>query len=64
MCAILLNVFGGFIIGLLLSKAFLPVVPLLLPMSIAVFFQGMYQPYNLFLGGEAVRKMAQEYLNN
>ena len=63
MCAILLNVFGGFIIGLLLSKAFLPVVPLLLPMSIAVFFQGMYQPYNLFLGAN-VRKIEQEYLNN
>ncbi|MGB7808534.1 lipopolysaccharide biosynthesis protein [Methanoregula sp.] len=60
MCAILLNVFGGFIIGLLLSKAFLPVVPLLLPMSIAVFFQGMYQPYNLFLGA----KLCGKWLRN
>lgn len=48
-CVILLNIFGGFMISILFSKDFLPVVPLLLPMSIAIFFQGMYQPYNLFL---------------
>jgi O-antigen/teichoic acid export membrane protein len=48
-CVILLNIFGGIIIGFLFSKEFLPAVQLILPLSIAIFFQGMYQPYNLFL---------------
>jgi len=50
MCVILINIFGGFLIGFLFSKDFLPVAPILLPLSIAAFFQGMYQPYNVFLG--------------
>jgi len=51
-CVIGLNIFGSFIIGLLFSKNFLPAAQLILPLSIAIFFQGMYQPYNVFLSSK------------
>ncbi len=36
---------GRYIVILLFSEKFLPVVPLILPLALAAFFQGMYQPY-------------------
>lgn len=60
MCVIGLNVFGGYIIGILFSREFLPAVPLILPLSIAIFFQGMYQPYNMFL---ATKSLGIEFRN-
>ncbi len=47
-----LVLFGKFIVLLLFTDRFLPVVSLILPLALASFFQGMYQPYNMFLGAK------------
>ncbi|GAB6162902.1 hypothetical protein JCM12298_20620 [Desulfothermus naphthae] len=44
-----LVLFGRFIVVLLFTNKFLHVVSLILPLALASFFQGMYQPYNMFL---------------
>ena len=53
---------GKSIVIFLFSNKYLPVIPLILPLTIAAFFQGMYQPYNMFLTahkkGEWVRNIA------
>lgn len=43
-----LVVLGKYIVILLFTKKFLPAVPLILPLAIAAFFRGMYQPYGMF----------------
>lgn len=48
-CVVGLVVFGRLIVVLLLTEKFLPVVRLILPLALAGFFRGMYQPYNMFL---------------
>jgi len=40
---------GRWIIRTLFTSKFLPSVPLMLPLAIAAFFQGLYQPLTLFL---------------
>jgi O-antigen/teichoic acid export membrane protein len=55
-CVIGLNIFGSYIIDLLFSKNFYPASQLILPLSIAIFFQGMCQPYNVFLGAQMYGK--------
>ncbi|MCX8056409.1 MAG: oligosaccharide flippase family protein, partial [Ignavibacteria bacterium] len=40
---------GGFIIEFLFSKKYSEAIPLILPMVIANFFMGAFQPYNFFL---------------
>ena len=61
-CVIGLTVLGRFIVVSLFSDKFLPVVPLILPLAFAGLFQGMYQPYNMFLAahrkGKWMRNMA------
>jgi len=61
-CVVGLTLLGKFIVVILFSNRYLPVVPLILPLALAGFFQGMYQPYNMFLGahrkGEWLRNMA------
>jgi len=47
-CVIGLTIFGKFIVVLLFTEKFLPVVPLIFPLALASFFQGMYQPYGMF----------------
>ena len=47
---------GRFIVVLLFTDKFLPMVPLILPLALAAFFQGMYQPYNAFLGAKGKGK--------
>jgi len=49
-CVVGLILLGEFIVTILFSDKYLPVVPLILPLALAGFFQGMYQPYNMFLG--------------
>jgi len=49
-CVIGLVFLGKHIVVILFSNEYLPVVPLILPLALAGFFQGMYQPYNMFLG--------------
>jgi len=44
-CMIGLVLIGRFIVVFLFTERFLPVVPLILPLAIAGFFHGMYQPY-------------------
>lgn len=51
-CVVGLVIFGKFIVVLLFTEKFLPVVPLILPLALAGFFQGMYQPYGMFLGAK------------
>jgi len=61
-CVIGLVLLGKFIIVVLFSNKYLPVVPLILPLAFAGFFQGMYQPYNMFLAthrkGKWLRKIS------
>lgn len=61
-CVVGLSLLGKFIVIILFSDKYSPVVPLILPLALAGFFQGMYQPYNMFLGahrkGEWLRNMA------
>lgn len=59
-CVIGLAIFGRYIVILLFTEEFLPVVPLILPLALASFFQGMYQPYNMFL----VSKERGKWLRN
>lgn len=51
-----LVILGKFIVSLLFTDKFLPVVPLILPLALAGFFQGMYQPYNMFLAAQGKGK--------
>lgn len=61
-CVVGLTLLGKFIVVLLFSNKYLAIVPLILPLALAGFFQGMYQPYNMFLAahrkGEWLRKMS------
>lgn len=43
---------GGFILELLFSKKYSEAIPLILPMVIANFFMGAFQPYNFFLSAK------------
>lgn len=44
-CVVGLALLGRSIVVLLFTDSFLPAVPLILPLAIADFFRGMYQPY-------------------
>ena len=55
-CVIGLIIFGEFIVVYLFTEEFLPVVSLIPPLALAAFFQGMYQPYNMFLGAKGKGK--------
>ena len=55
-CVAGLVIFGEFIVVLLFTDKFLPTVPLILPLALAAFFQGMYQPYNMFFGAKGKGK--------
>jgi len=61
-CVIGLTLLGKFIVIFLFSYKYSPVVPLILPLAVAGFFQGMYQPYNVFLAthreGKRLRNVA------
>ena len=54
--AVGLVLLGRFIVVLLFTDKFLPVVPLILPLALAAFFQGMYQPYSMFFGAQGKGK--------
>ena len=56
-CVVGLTMFGKFIVVLLFTKKFLPTVPLILPLALASFFQGMYHPYNMFLGAKGRKEI-------
>lgn len=49
-CVVGLLLIGKPIIIILFSQEFLPATTLIIPLAIAGFFQGMYQPYIQFLG--------------
>jgi O-antigen/teichoic acid export membrane protein len=51
-CIMFLVVAGKVIVVTFFSGKFLPVVPLILPLALAGFFQGMYQPFNMFLNAK------------
>ena len=53
-----LVVLGRYIVVWLFTDKFLPVVPLILPLALAGFFRGMYQPYNMFLVARGFGKAA------
>lgn len=61
-CVLGLEIFGKYIILFLFSDKYLSAATLIFPLAIAGFFQGMYQPYNMFLGahgkGKWLRNMA------
>jgi len=54
-CVAGLAIFGKFIVVLLFTEKFLPTVPLIFPLALAAFFQGMYQPY-VFLAAKGKGK--------
>jgi len=56
-CVLGVILIGKHIIVLLLSERFLPVAQLIVPLAIASFFQGAYQPYNMFLGARGERRI-------
>ena len=43
---------GGFVLEILFSKKYSEAIPLILPMVIANFFMGAFQPYNFFLSAK------------
>ena len=55
-CVIGLTVLGKYILIFLFSEKFISSVPLIFPLALAGFFQGMYQPYNMFLGAHGKGK--------
>lgn len=61
-CVAAFGLFGKYAIVFLFSERFLPVARLVIPLSLAAFFQGAYQPYNMFLGatgrGKWLRNMS------
>jgi O-antigen/teichoic acid export membrane protein len=61
-CVIGLAALGKYIVVFLFSDKYISSVPLILPLALAEFFIGMYQPYNMFLAahrkGEWLRNMA------
>ncbi len=56
---------GGFVLEILFSKKYSEAIPLILPMVIANFFMGAFQPYNYFLAvkgkGEHLLKIATSF---
>lgn len=56
---------GGFILEILFSKKYSEAIPLILPMVIANFFMGAFQPYNFFLSakgkGDYILKIATSF---
>lgn len=48
-CIVGFMIIGKYVVILLFSKHFLPVASLIVPLGLASFFQGAYQPYNMFL---------------
>lgn len=56
---------GGFILEILFSKKYSEAIPLILPMVIANFFMGAFQPYNFFLSakgkGDYILKIAGSF---
>jgi O-antigen/teichoic acid export membrane protein len=48
-CLGFLVIMGKFIVITLFTEKFLPMVPLIIPLAMASFFQGIYTPINLFL---------------
>ena len=61
-CVVGLALFGRFIISLLFTEKYLPAAKFLLPLSIAAFFQGLYQPYAFLAAkgkGKWIRNVAQ-----
>lgn len=57
LCVLGLVLSGKFIVIFFFTDKFLPVVPLILPLALAGFFQGMYQPYNMFLGAKGKKQI-------
>ena len=61
-CVIGLTLLGKFIVIFLFSDKYLSAASLIFPLALAGFFQGMYQPYNMFLAahrkGKWMRNMA------
>jgi len=57
LCTIGLVSLSKYIVSILFSDKFLPLVPLILPMAAACFFQSLYQPYNHFLIARGIRKL-------
>ena len=55
-CVMGLTFLGKYIIIFLFSEKFISSVPLIFPLALAGFFQGMYQPYNMFLGAHGKGK--------
>ena len=56
-----LTIFGTFIVNFFFTENFLPAVPLILPLALAAFFRGMYQPYTFLAAkgkGEWIRNIA------
>jgi O-antigen/teichoic acid export membrane protein len=52
LCGLGLLILGPFLITMLFGEHFLPVKDFILPLTLAGFFQGMYQPQNMFLGSK------------
>ena len=59
-CVIGLILLGKYIIVVLFSDKYLAAVPLIFPLVLAGFFQGMYQPYNMFLGAHRKGKQLRD----
>lgn len=55
-CLLFLLGMGKLIVVTLFSHNFLPAVPLIAPLALAGFFQGMYQPFNMFLNAKGKGK--------
>jgi len=51
-CVVGLIIFKEFIVIYFFTDKFSPVVSLIPPLALAAFFQGMYQPYGMFLGAK------------
>ena len=59
-CVIGLTLLGKYIIVFLFSDKYVSSVPLIFPLALAGFFQGMYQPYNMFVAGHGKGKWMRD----
>jgi O-antigen/teichoic acid export membrane protein len=61
LCVSGLIIFGSYIIAILFGEEFLPASRLIVPLVLAGFFQGMYQPYLSFLTPKTSSKILRNF---
>ncbi|GEM_PF-877148 len=56
-CVVFMLLFSKIIVNLFFGQEFLPVAKYIVPVAAVTFFQGMYQPYNMFLVAKGEKRI-------